>query len=195
MTLIRRPLGTICHCFQLRWGGSSTTLSEAERQPERFYISDKVTSQSLIMPISFMIFSLRLTAWWMWPYTSTSGWRNAAGFRSSLSCNVTTSASRAHVSCSPGPSKPVFLMLSGNHHEKYFFYLIDSPQNPLVLRYPWLVKHNPHLKWAETTNLGWSPVSLHYACSARPVQGTQGLSRPMDCSWRVPRSEASLQHI
>ena len=44
-------------------------------------------------------------------------------------------------------SAPVGLCLSGNHQEEMSFYVIDSPNAPLVLVHPWLAKHNPHIDW------------------------------------------------
>ena len=37
---------------------------------------------------------------------------------------------------------PVHLMLSGNHQEDIHVYVINSHCVPVVLGYPWLMKHN-----------------------------------------------------
>ena len=58
---------------------------------------------------------------------------------------------------------PVSLSLSGNHHEQLIFYVIDSPQAPVVLGHPWLVKHNPHIDWVGRCIMGWSPF-CHSHC-------------------------------
>lgn len=60
-------------------------------------------------------------------------------------------------------SIPVSLHLSGNHHEQLSFYVIESPQAPVVLGHPWLVKHNPHIDWASGEIVGWS-LSCHSLC-------------------------------
>ncbi|KAF7641247.1 hypothetical protein LDENG_00287690, partial [Lucifuga dentata] len=45
-------------------------------------------------------------------------------------------------------TKPLLLLLSGNHCELIRFHLISSPQTPLVLGYPWLRKHNSQVDWS-----------------------------------------------
>ena len=57
-------------------------------------------------------------------------------------------------------STPVSLFLSGNHHEEMSFYVINSPNSPLVLGHPWLAKHNPHIDWRGMRIVGWSPSCL-----------------------------------
>ena len=58
---------------------------------------------------------------------------------------------------------PVPMLLSGNHHETVQFHILSSPRIPLILGYPWLRRHNPHIDWAAGTILGWSP-SCHQIC-------------------------------
>lgn len=50
----------------------------------------------------------------------------------------------------------VGLLMSGNHHETLRFHIINSPQIPLILGYPWLRRHNPHIDWVTGCILGWS---------------------------------------
>ena len=38
--------------------------------------------------------------------------------------------------------------------------MLDSPDAPIVLGQPWLVKHNPHIDWANNIILGWSQFCL-----------------------------------
>lgn len=45
-------------------------------------------------------------------------------------------------------TKPLHLILSGNHREYIQFHLISSPLSPIVLGQPWLIKHNPHIDWS-----------------------------------------------
>ncbi|KAL2083808.1 hypothetical protein ACEWY4_021581, partial [Coilia grayii] len=60
-------------------------------------------------------------------------------------------------------TSPLSLSLSGNHKESIAFCLIDSPQAPLILGSPWLVKHNPHIDWANNKIIGWTPF-CHSQC-------------------------------
>uniref|UniRef100_A0A8C4ZXL3 Gypsy retrotransposon integrase-like protein 1 n=1 Tax=Gadus morhua TaxID=8049 RepID=A0A8C4ZXL3_GADMO len=56
---------------------------------------------------------------------------------------------------------PVSLLISGNHQEDLVFHMLDSPTAPIVLGRPWLVKHNPHIDWANNTILGWGTFCLN----------------------------------
>ncbi len=40
---------------------------------------------------------------------------------------------------------PLGLLVSGNHSERHVFHIIDSPDLPLILGFPWLKKHNPYM--------------------------------------------------
>ena len=42
-----------------------------------------------------------------------------------------------------------------NHSELMNFYLFHSPARTLILGYPWLVSHNPHIDWPTGKILGW----------------------------------------
>lgn len=71
---------------------------------------------------------------------------------------------------------PVSLLISGNHQKTIVFYIIDSPDVSVVLGHPWLVKHNPHIDWANGNILGWSAGCLSHClrnalmpqCPVRP---------------------------
>lgn len=58
---------------------------------------------------------------------------------------------------------PVSLCTSGNHREKLTFFVLDSPDTPLTLGYPWLCLHNPHLDWEGQRVVSWSPF-CHSNC-------------------------------
>lgn len=60
-------------------------------------------------------------------------------------------------------TKPVPLILSGNHREYIQFHLISSPSAPIVLGHPWLRKHNPHIDWSAGKLISWSPF-CHSTC-------------------------------
>lgn len=44
------------------------------------------------------------------------------------------------------------------HQEEITLHLIDSPAFPVVLGFPWLNHHNPHLDWITGTVLEWGPT-------------------------------------
>ena len=58
---------------------------------------------------------------------------------------------------------PIHMLLSGNHHETIQFHILSSPRHPLLLGFPWLRRHNPHLDWTTGAILGWSPT-CHQVC-------------------------------
>lgn len=41
----------------------------------------------------------------------------------------------------------VHLGISGNHTESLAFRLMNAPQQPVILGFPWLIKYNPHIDW------------------------------------------------
>lgn len=43
------------------------------------------------------------------------------------------------------------------------FHILLILQHPLILGYPWLLHHNPHVEWTTGTTLGWS-ISFHQTC-------------------------------
>ena len=60
-------------------------------------------------------------------------------------------------------STPLQVTMSGNHSETLTFHLIHAPQQPVILGYPWLRRHNPHIDWASGTILQWS-AHCHAVC-------------------------------
>lgn len=44
------------------------------------------------------------------------------------------------------------------HQEEVRFYLIQSPEFPVVLGHPWLTCHNPHVDWSAGAILEWGPT-------------------------------------
>ncbi|KAL4007301.1 hypothetical protein ACER0C_001153 [Sarotherodon galilaeus] len=58
---------------------------------------------------------------------------------------------------------PVTLTLSGNHVGNICFCVFKAPVTPLVLGYPWLSLHNPHIDWKKEQIMGWS-TDCHMTC-------------------------------
>ncbi len=58
---------------------------------------------------------------------------------------------------------PLRLVTSGNHVETIQFLLTDTPVTPVVLGHPWLVLHNPHFNWSQSSILSWSE-GCHATC-------------------------------
>ena len=60
-------------------------------------------------------------------------------------------------------TEPLMLHLSGNHQELISFYVMRSPDVPLLLGIPWLMLHNPHVDWRTSNIRSWS-VFCHSCC-------------------------------
>ncbi|XP_054865645.1 uncharacterized protein LOC129348709 [Amphiprion ocellaris] len=53
---------------------------------------------------------------------------------------------------------PVALVIAGNHREELTFCVMENANPPMVLGYPWLVRHNPQLDWRLRKVSSWSPA-------------------------------------
>ncbi|KAI2668804.1 Transposon Tf2-11 polyprotein [Labeo rohita] len=49
------------------------------------------------------------------------------------------------------------LWIQPSHQETIRFFIITSPQSPIILGYPWLNQHEPSIAWATRTITHWSP--------------------------------------
>lgn len=79
---------------------------------------------------------------------------------------------------------PVTVHLSGNHQEVIRFYVIDSPHVPLILGFPWLKLHNPHVDWTTGKVLSWS-LHCHSHCLRSALTSTSvpvPAAEPLDLS-------------
>ncbi|TWW75360.1 hypothetical protein D4764_13G0000220 [Takifugu flavidus] len=63
---------------------------------------------------------------------------------------------------------PVHMLISGNHHETIQFHLLPSSNIPLILGFPWLRKHNPHVDWTTATIPSWSGFCHQCAYGYQP---------------------------
>ena len=93
-------------------------------------------------------------------------------------------------------TKPIKLVLSGNHHELLRFNLISSPHTPLVLGYPWLKTHNPQFDWLNGKVLSWSSF-CHATClqsAISPAETNMIYAEPPDLS-HVPEQYHDLAEV
>ena len=70
------------------------------------------------------------------------------------------------------------MLLSGNHHKTKQFYILKSRHLLLILGYPWLCHHNPHIDWATGSILS---SSYHQVClrpADAPLPPTSSNSAP-----------------
>ena len=80
------------------------------------------------------------------------------------------------------------------HQEEMSFPLIDSPDFPIVLGFPWLNRHNPHIDWVTGTILEWGPT-CHATClfpspSLQPAESLE----PSDLS-SVPTEYLDIKEV
>lgn len=54
------------------------------------------------------------------------------------------------------------------HPEELCLHLIPSPEFPVILGYPWLLRHNPHLDWRSGTVSNWGSSCLITCLSNEP---------------------------
>ncbi|KAK3566079.1 hypothetical protein QTP86_025539 [Hemibagrus guttatus] len=74
------------------------------------------------------------------------------------------------------------------HYERLAFYVTLSPANPVILGFPWLRRHEPHISWRSGELVRWSTMCLR-GCLRDPI------SRPCRTS-QVERSlEAAGGHL
>lgn len=66
----------------------------------------------------------------------------------------------------------------GNHYELMSFHLFNSAQHPLILGFPWLNKHNPHIDWHSGKIKGWGKDCEH-SCKGNHVTWTDISEAPV----------------
>lgn len=75
---------------------------------------------------------------------------------------------------------PVSMPLSGNHKETIQFHILNYPDLPLVLGFPWLRRHNPQIDWSTSSIRGWG-TTCHLTClkdAMSPLQPVCTMSPP-----------------
>lgn len=85
----------------------------------------------------------------------------------------------SHLASITHRTQDITLILSGNHSEKVSLFLFKAPDTPLVLGFPWLQLHNPHIDWARGCLSGWSTrCRERYLLSAVPDSSATGSVKP-----------------
>ncbi|KAI2664082.1 Transposon Tf2-6 polyprotein [Labeo rohita] len=74
------------------------------------------------------------------------------------------------------------LCLEPHHQESIRFFVITSPQSPLILGYPWLNLHEPTISWARGTITDWSPHCHKHCVTPAPQLPTKPSSSPPSSS-------------
>ncbi|KAL0177165.1 hypothetical protein M9458_026059, partial [Cirrhinus mrigala] len=59
----------------------------------------------------------------------------------------------------------IHLQIEPSHRETIRFFVITSPQTPVILGYPWLNQHGPSVSWATRTITHWSPYCQEHCLS------------------------------
>uniref|UniRef100_A0A3B3WGT0 Ty3 transposon capsid-like protein domain-containing protein n=1 Tax=Poecilia mexicana TaxID=48701 RepID=A0A3B3WGT0_9TELE len=78
-------------------------------------------------------------------------------------------------------TKPLHLLISGNHTEEIIFYVFPTTSSHIVLGFNWLFTHNPQIDWVEGKIGSWSS-KCHSTClrSAVPLQSTRSTMAEVD---------------
>ncbi|KAL0195064.1 hypothetical protein M9458_008636, partial [Cirrhinus mrigala] len=64
------------------------------------------------------------------------------------------------------------------HHETIRFFIISSPQSPLILGYPWLNLHEPTISWAGGTITHWSSYCQQHCILPAPETPPKSATHP-----------------
>ena len=59
-------------------------------------------------------------------------------------------------------TEPLEIRCNDNHHETMSFHLFNSAQHPLILGFPWLKLHNPHIDWHSGRVEGWGQTCVDH---------------------------------
>uniref|UniRef100_A0A8C9T6V6 Gypsy retrotransposon integrase-like protein 1 n=5 Tax=Scleropages formosus TaxID=113540 RepID=A0A8C9T6V6_SCLFO len=87
-------------------------------------------------------------------------------------------------------TEPVTMQVGPLHKEQIWFYLIKSPDNPIILGYPWLCTHDPIISWSEGKLLSWGqqcPKHLETSCNSTSIESPNA-----DLPLQLPREYADL---
>lgn len=77
------------------------------------------------------------------------------------------------------------------HQQEETFYLIDSPEYPVILGHPWLRRHNSHIDWPTGTILSWGST-CQLSCL---LQSPPAPSQPLPSSQCLSSVQGSVQQV
>ncbi|KAL0168962.1 hypothetical protein M9458_037184, partial [Cirrhinus mrigala] len=79
----------------------------------------------------------------------------------------------------------LILHINPSHQETIRFFLIESPQSPIILGYPWLDQHGPSIAWTDRTITRWSSRCYSH-CQVKPARapGTLDLSHSIPLEYQ-----------
>lgn len=86
-------------------------------------------------------------------------------------------------------TKPVHLMLSGNHCEYLEFHRFSTPQTPIIFGSTWLETHDLHINWTDRRIESWSFFCLSHCLDYASCQLTS--VQPVLCQichWCTPNT-------
>uniref|UniRef100_A0AAY4CY98 Retrotransposon gag domain-containing protein n=1 Tax=Denticeps clupeoides TaxID=299321 RepID=A0AAY4CY98_9TELE len=108
-------------------------------------------------------------------------------------------------------TKPLLICLGPNHIETMTFYLTTTPHDPIVLCYPWLTAHEPHIDWTTGTIKQWGrqcvrhnprhATAANHSCPQNVAMGRLGHTpQPKPCPqkrgpFRVPRRIGPVSYL
>lgn len=65
-------------------------------------------------------------------------------------------------------TKPLHLIISGNHSELTSFLVFSTSNSPIILRFKWLQQHNPRINSSDKHVESWSTI-CHSSCLCSAV--------------------------
>ncbi|MGL5840426.1 MAG: retropepsin-like aspartic protease, partial [Aeromonas hydrophila] len=84
------------------------------------------------------------------------------------------------------------------HSEHLAFYVTSSPENPVILGFPWLQRHDPQISWCTGELVHWSDACLK-ECLLEPVSMPCRTSLVVDlaslASGRIPRVYEDFREV
>lgn len=95
-------------------------------------------------------------------------------------------------------TQPLQLSFQDGHTELLVFHVFRSPEHPIILGYPWLTLHNPHIDWSTGKIIAWCKGCLSTCSLTAPpaVPVIQDMSDPdyPDIS-KVPQCYHDLKEV
>lgn len=91
-------------------------------------------------------------------------------------------------------TSPITMSTSDHHHESIQFYLVSSPEFPVVLGYPWLSHHSPHINWSTGKIVEWSPACKSSCLLSKSKSPVSKAPSPLELS-QVPAEYHDLSEV